>query len=101
LLFLEAIKGEFIPNDDGVYNRVFHAFIDRPNVLNHAAFNKFVQMLRSQLFFLQTEFTRYQLESALNTFVNIAKNQNYDRAVMTLDQLVEIYLAFEDINSTG
>lgn len=101
MLFLETIKGEFIPNDDGVYNKIFHAFIDRPNVLNHSAFNKFVQMLHSQLFFLQTEFTRYQLECSLNTFVNIAKNQNYDRTVMNLDQLVEIYLGFEEINSTG
>ena len=94
MLFLESIKGKFIPNEDGVYSRVFHAFIDRPNVLNHAALHKFVQMLRSQLFFLQTEYTRYQLEVSINHFVNIASNQNYDRSVMTMDQLVEIYLAF-------
>jgi len=101
MLFLDTIKGQFIPNDDGLYNKVFYSFIDRPNVLSHSAFNKFVQMLRSQLFYLQTEITRYQLETSLNTFVNIAKNQNYDNTLMSLEQLVEIYLAFDQINSTG
>lgn len=44
---------------------------------------------------VQTELTRHHMENSLNTFINIAKNQNYDHNVMSLEQLVEIYLGFE------
>jgi hypothetical protein len=37
----------------------------------------------------------------LNGYINIAKNQNYDEKNLDLQQLVEIYLGFEESSSTG
>jgi hypothetical protein len=62
--------------------------------LDHDSFNKMVRMLHCESFFVQTEYTRAFIQYNLNNFINIAKNQNYDRGNITLTQMVEIYLGF-------
>lgn len=101
MLFVESIKGQFIGNDDGIYSKILGLFKDKPNILAHAAFHKFVKILQSQGYFVQGEVTRQHLENSLNMFINIAKNQNYGQNSMTLGQLVELYLGFEETNATG
>lgn len=58
-------------------------------------------MLHSQSYFVETETCRLMMQSSLNNFINIAKNQNYEKSDMDLSQLVEIYLGFEESNSSG
>jgi hypothetical protein len=101
MLFVDSIRGEFGPNDDGIYSRVLNSINDRPNILVHSAFSKLIKMLHSQNYFVQTETSRANLEYSLNIFINIAKNQNYEHSTLSLNQLVEIYLGFEESSSTG
>jgi hypothetical protein len=101
MLFVQAIRGQFMPNDDGIFSRLLTHFHDESNLLAHSAFDKFLKIMHLQGSLVQTENTRMQMEHALNVFINIAKNQDYDRHPMRLEQLVEIYLGFEETNSTG
>lgn len=101
MLFVDSIRGEFGPNDDGIYSRVLSSVNDRPNILLHSAFSKLIKMLHSQNYYLQSESSRGNLEVSLNTFINIAKNQNYDHSNLSLTQLVEIFLGFEESSATG
>ena len=80
---------------------MFANFAESSETLDHSSFSKFLKIMHCQSFYVQAENTRYQLQHSLNTFVNIAKNQNYDKNHIELSQLVEIYLGFEDSNSTG
>ena len=50
---------------------------------------------------VQNDLTRTMMERNLNHFIEVAKNQKYDSNMVDLDQLVEIYLNFEDTKSTG
>ena len=50
---------------------------------------------------IQTENTRYQMENSLNMFVSIAKNQNFEDSQIKIEQLIDIYLGFEETKSTG
>lgn len=101
MLFVDSIRGEFGPHDDGVYSKVLNSINDKPNILVHSAFSKLIKMLHSQSYYVQTEASRINLEYSLNAFINIAKNQNYEHSALSLNQLVEIYLGFEESNSTG
>lgn len=101
MLFVDSIRGEFSPNDDAIYSRVLNSVNDKPNILVHSAFSKLIKMLHSQNYFLQTESSRSNLEFSLNAFINIAKNQIYEHSTLSLDQLIEIYLGFEESSSTG
>jgi hypothetical protein len=101
MLFVNSIRGQFGPNDDGIYSRVLNSINDKPTILLHSAFSKLLKMLHSQNYYLQTENSRVNLEFSLNTFINIAKNQNYEHSTLSLTQLVEIYLGFEESSSTG
>jgi hypothetical protein len=94
MMFVEKIKGEFAPNEDGIFSRVLNSINDKPHILVHSAFSKLIKMLHSQNYFVQTETSRVGLEFSLNSFINIAKNQNYDENNPNLQQLVEIYLGF-------
>jgi capsid portal protein len=67
---------------------VLVAFQDKPSILSHSTFRKFVQMLHSQSYFVETETCRLMMQSSLNNFINIAKNQNYEKSDMDLSQLV-------------
>ncbi len=75
---MEKIKGEFSPENDGIFSKVLMVINDKPNILEHSAFNELISMLHSQNYFVQTESSRIILEQCLNSFINIAKNQNYD-----------------------
>ena len=94
MLFVESIKGEFIPNDDGIFSPILTNFQDRPDLLAQAAFDKYLKVMHIQSSLVQTEITRNHTEYALNTFINIAKSQPYDIETITIDQLVDIYLGF-------
>lgn len=101
MLFIESIREAFGPNEDGIFSRVLNVVADRPNLLLHSAFSKLIKMLHSQIYYLQTESSRMTLEISLNNFINIAKNQNYDHSNLSLTQLVEIFLGFEESCATG
>lgn len=88
MLFVDSIRGEFGPNDDGIYSRVLNSINDRPTILLHSAFSKLIKMLHSQNYFVQSEAARGGLEFSLNAFINIAKNQIYEHSTLSLNQLV-------------
>ena len=101
MLFLRSIRGRFLPGEDGVFNSLLSSFQARGNILLHSTFDKFLQILHLQGSLVQTEPARFQIENSLNFFINVAKSQNYDHNHIRLDQLVDIYLNFEETKSTG
>lgn len=101
MLFVQKIKGEFIPNEDAVFGKILSSIAYRPNIIAHTAFDKLVKILQVQGYFIQSENARYNLEQNLNAFINIAKNQNYGDNSINLHQLVGLYLGFEETNATG
>ena len=58
-------------------------------------------MIHAQGFFLQTQNARSSQEHFLNSFINIAKNQNFSQEKVELLHLVELYLSFEETGSSG
>jgi len=94
MLFLQSIKGQFLPHEDAIFYNLLSYFHTRRNIMLHSTFDKFLKILHLQGSFVQTETTRFQIENSLNVFINVAKNQNYDSSQVKLDQLVEIYLNF-------
>ena len=67
----------------------------------HTTFDKYLKILHMQGSMVQNDLTRTMMERNLNHFIEVAKNQKYDSNMVDLDQLVEIYLNFEDTKSTG
>ena len=41
------------------------------------------------------------MEYSLSILLNMARNQNYEQSPISLDQLVDLYLGFEETKSTG
>ena len=68
--------------------------------LEHTKLTKLIKMLHSESFYVHSDVGRALIEYNLNTFINIAKNQNYDKQNITISQMVEIYLGF-DLNYPG
>ena len=60
----------------------------------HSTFDKLLHILYLQGSLVQTEVTRYSLEYTFNSLISTAQNQNYDHRLISLDQLVDIYLGF-------
>lgn len=94
MLFIDSIKGYFTPNEDSIYNALLNSFHEKPSILFHSALDKFVKILQSQATMVQSDIARTQLENSLNAFINISKHQQYEKNVITLEQLVGIYLGF-------
>lgn len=61
MLFVKSIRGKFIPNDDGIFNRILNVFHNKPNALALSTFDKFVKIMHAQGYFVQTEYTRQNL----------------------------------------
>lgn len=94
MLFMEKIKGEFIPNEDNVFGKILSSVADLPNIISQIAFDKLVKIMQAQGAYVQSENARLNLEQSLNAFINIAKNQNYSENSINLHQLVGLYLGF-------
>lgn len=44
--------------------------------------------------FVQSDGARAIMETCLNNFVKIAKNQNYEKSKIDIKEMVELYLSF-------
>ena len=91
---MSSIKGQFTPNEDGIFNHLLAFFHEKSNTIAYSAFDKLLQIMYMQGSLVQTDFTRVQVEITLNILINIARSQNYDHTAITLKQLVEIYFGF-------
>lgn len=44
--------------------------------------------------FVQSDGARSVMELCLNTFIKIAKNQNYEKSKIDIKEMIELYLSF-------
>ena len=101
MLFVQSVRGSFQAKVDDLFRSIFLLSQEKSNAIDHSAFSKCLKIMQLQGLLVQTENTRIQLEICLNMFVSIAKNQNYEESQISIEQLIDIYLGFEETKSTG
>ena len=88
MLFIKSVEGYFTSNHDCAFFQLLLHFHSKKSIILHSTLDKYLKILQNQGALVQTEQTRYAIETNLNLLVEVARNQKYKSNQISIDQLV-------------